>query len=466
MPEALERLRFLALSVSVHADALQCLVDDTRRALSQMTRDNERLEALEAQLCFLLPKQQRIHKMLEVVNRAKRERSLENIAVSSACTKVSGASRRVSGAGSHRTKSVSVPLSRSSASVVGDGDRSTAQGSRDVLHFASSALDEDSIPKLRSRKSCADSADVLVSPVESVRCERASNEEKIMSEERCTIDDEVARLKAEITRVEGLSVEAKLRELETLKRRAREVDVDALVKHYVRSFRFSEDVENLWSGDSALDRTNIDLFVDSACQRFSRRYEDAFAAMSEFPLSMECAPSQVYGSMLYADALTSSRNYDAAAVQALQDSDRNFLVNFYRGMQRLATVCSICQEREHNTVLGPEEFVFLPSDWPTSQLLLPPGDVHLPPARHIYTPRFSFEDAREMKALQSLRVDVQREAIEAFAQVPEILNDFELRYSKASVEEHRNELDMVMAQIRLLGGGGANDNWTTIAHVE
>lgn len=447
MSNNVELLRFVALSAAVHADAVQCLADDTRRVLSQMAVDGDQLEALEAQLTDLLQKQRRLHTLRDAVTKARQERSEES---GSGCKS----------SGSRAPKSTAPVIPPTSA---GNVDRNI----KCILQFASRAVEKDEIQPIGTRRSKR----VTVTPTSflpkipheertETTCDSTDGGREEKEDTECTIDEEVERLKMEIRHAEAMSVEKKLRDLEALKQQVKEVDANSLVQRYVGSFSFPMEVEELWRGNNVLNCTNIDTFVSGACKRFAWRYDDALRAISDFPLSEASDAARVYGSTLYAEELTSSSNYDAVGVQVLERSGESTLPQFYRRKRRLARVSAPFRRRAVGTVLGPEEFTFLPTDWPATQLILPPAEGHLPPAKHIMTPRFSFASTDELKALQSLRVDIQRSAVAAFMDASKALDEL---MNPTTLQ--RDGIDYKATLIRLLEAErkGSSRVWTTLA---
>ncbi|KEG08118.1 hypothetical protein DQ04_07971010 [Trypanosoma grayi] len=447
MAEALELLRFMALSAAVHADAVQCLVDDTRSVLSQMALDQERLDTLEGQLSTLLEEQRRLHAMRDVVSRSRSLRRGEDMLPKG-------------GGGSNKRKcqaAASVVRSKSGSAEV-PPRATTLSNIEDVLRFASSAVPEEDVPFSETGRHGG-----VVGIAASSAEKRA---EECGTVEGHSIDEEVERVKSEIRLLEGMSIKAKLRELEALKQAVKDIDVNSIAERHVGKFRFPHEVEALWDTKQVVNRTNIDLFIARACQRLSSRYEDALDAIADFPMCERSDTTRVLGSALYAEALTSAHNYDAAAVQALQNLARESLVLFYRAKRRHATVGAAVRPRRADTVLGPAESGFLPRDWWSAQVLRPPVDVHLPPARHILTARFSFVDAEELKSLETLRVEFQREVLDAFIRLPKALSEV-WQHCHTPIHKHeqlQEEQDISASLVRLLAGKEEDKGvWTTIA---
>ncbi|EAN82114.1 hypothetical protein TcCL_Unassigned01224 [Trypanosoma cruzi] len=439
MGEAFELLRFAALSSAVHADAVECLVDDTRSVLSRIAMDTERLEALEEQLAGLLEEQRRIHAVRDVLSRSRSTRSTTEPTKS----------------GKKPTEIRSKLDTRSPGASPPGASR---LGTENVLRFASRAVPEEEVPTM-SRAPRREHVATMEMLIDDLR------EEKATEGEKC-IDETVERVKSEIRSLESMSVKTKLRELEAFKRRIKDLDANAVIERYVEPFRFGDEVERLWDApDAILNNTNMDLFISRACQRFSGRYEDALGAISDFSAYEDGDAAQVFGSLMYLEALTSSSNYDAAAVRTLQGLSKDSLLEYYREKRRAATVSTTVRRSRVETVLGPEEFGFLPEDWWSSRALFIPAGIQLPSARHILTARFSFADAHELNTLQSVRVDFQRSVLDAFIRMPKALA--ELREQIEFQSRHDEERDVSASLLRLLveneKGGGGGDIWTTIA---
>nr|CCC90147.1 conserved hypothetical protein [Trypanosoma congolense IL3000] len=480
MGESVDLLKYLALSAAVHADAVQCLADDTNRSLLQMALDSDRLAELEAHLRDLLQKQRRLHAMRDVLNKSRRERNEDVVR-----REKSGAP--CSSLGSRGTSPMEPPGrivrgnsrprdAKAAITAAVYSSRATATSVGDALRFAGSAVEKDDIlRKGRNRRGNEPSVavglpnalskkrvEIVVDRGNKAESVDMEGEEEEVKETGRSVDEEVERVKAEIEKIEGMSVERKLRELEGLKQRVKEVDANSLVADIVGSFTFPAEVEELWQDECVLNSENVDNFISSASKRFTHRYEDALSAIIDFPLSEESEAVRVYGSALYGEALASPENYDAAAVQALEEMEGTSLSKYYRSKRCRATVSAPFVSREVTTVLGPEEFVFLPTDWSAAQSLLPPAEAHLPPVKHIITPRFSFADTKEMKALQSLRIDIQRAVANNLISICKIFEEV-VRPSKSQ----RESIDYKAALIRLIEAErrGTSGVWTSLAHV-
>ncbi|KAH9577538.1 hypothetical protein LSM04_007875 [Trypanosoma melophagium] len=476
MGEALELLRFIALSSSVHADAVQCLVDDTQQVLSQMTLEEERLDSLEMQLSTLLKEQQRLNAMQDVVRRSKNSRESDKLFISSEHQKKL-----------QRTAGTQVTKSKKQSSTL-----SNIEG---VLRFASSALEKEDVVILtgeqRKRGNTKKVSPEKKEDGDSINENRKEegNTEVIQTEE--TVDEAVERVKSEIRLLETMSIKSKLRELETLKQQIRDVDGNAIVKQYVGSFRFTREVEQLWrSEDCVINGSNIDLFIARACGRLVGRYEDSLSVIdkvaSDGVLSMDRDMyryrdsyrdreeddkdfgGRVFGALLYAAALTTPNNTDAAAVVALQSLQFLHSVDSLHAILQCPVMGVLREGRGVETVLSQTEYGVLPADWRSAGVLSTPEDIHLPPARHILTPRFSFADAEELKELQTLRVDFQRELLNTFVRMPKVLDELRQQDSVSRQEEERKEedveRDVCVALVRLLKGKESSGSvWTTVA---
>ncbi|ORC93602.1 uncharacterized protein TM35_000014790 [Trypanosoma theileri] len=475
MGEALELFRFIALSSSVHADALQCLVDDTQEALSQMTLDVERLDDLEMSLSTLLKEQQHLHAMRDVVRRSKTAREEDKFFMSSANQ---SKSRPKAGIQNSKSKSQLSALSN-------------IEG---VLRFASSALDrEDLGVSLKEQRKRENTKKIYAEKKEDEdflqkNAEEGENTEVLQGE--INVDEAVEKVKSEIRLLETMSIKSKLRELETLKQQIRDVDGNAIMKRYVESFRFPTEVEQLWRNeDFVINGSNVDLFIARACGRLVGRYEDSLSVIDKVGsggvLSRdrglyrdrdnyrdgeedEDFGRQVLGALLYATALTGPNNPDAAAVVALQYLQFFHSVDSLHALLQCPVVGLLREGRGVETVLAETEYGVLPTEWRATGVLCTPEDMHLPSARHILTPRFSFSDAEELKALQTLRVDFQRELLDAFIRMPKVLDEVRQQALVLSQENESSEEDMgrdtCVALVRLLTGKESGGSvWTTVA---
>ncbi|RNF10356.1 hypothetical protein TraAM80_01716 [Trypanosoma rangeli] len=332
MSEAFEMLCFAALSSTVHADAVGCLLDDIHSVVFRIAADAEQLDALEGQLAGLLEEQRRLHAVRDVLSRSRTARSK---AVPARPDK-------------HPTRGGKSEMRNVDASP-GRGSASSIAGN--VLRFAANAkTEEDACTKTPSAR-----RDRLVTGGTSLD---STQEVKDTNEEE-TIDELVERVKSEIRVLDSMSVKTKLRELEFLKRQVKDLDANAVMKDYVEPFNFNKDVERLWDAKSnILNSANMDLFISQACQRFSGRCTDALNVIGDFSTYEEDDAARVLGSLLYIEALTSLYNYDAAAVRTLQGLAKDALLRYYREKRRVVTVDTTVRRSRVETVLGSEEFSF------------------------------------------------------------------------------------------------------------
>ncbi|RNF14411.1 uncharacterized protein Tco025E_05853 [Trypanosoma conorhini] len=437
MGEAFEMLRFAALSSAVHADAVECLVDDTRSVVSRIAADAEQLDALEGHLAELLEEQRRLRAVCDVLSRSRTARGKTGPA--------RPGEHPTQGRGTLETRSVEASPGVAAASSIGN-----------VLRFAAKAGTEEDVRTRTpsARRGLEATGEASVGSTQDAK--DADGEE--------TIDEQVERVESEVRLLDSMSVKTKLRELESLKRQVGDLNANAIMERYVGSFDFNCDVERLWNAKSdILNSANMDLFIARACQRFSGRCEDALNVISDFSTYEEGDAARVLGSLLYLEALTSLHNYDAAAVRTLQGLDEDAALSYYREKRRVATVGTTVRRSRVETVLGPEEFVFLPEDWWSSQLLVTPEAIQLPPARHILTPRFSFAEAKELNTLQSMRVDFQRSVLDAIIRMPKALGELQEQTVLQPAQEEARDAGVALLRLLLGEEESGVGVWATVA---
>ncbi|KAG5467856.1 hypothetical protein LSCM4_00942 [Leishmania orientalis] len=426
---AVDLLRFLALSLAVHADAICCGVDDVEAAIVESSTNDETLDALENELNVLLDRQRRLHATRSIIalSREERRRGLELRQSWRPSTQSHGGKRIQT---SRAPSNASVPLGRSR------GDQSRERLPTDVSPEDLEEECEETVLSTRGLSTAASSA----SP-----CAES---------EADSVDAQVERLKARIKYLDRYSLRGKLLHLETLKKAVKEIDLEDLVVSLVDSFEFPASVRALWCsassphsgnscasscathskasrgrtrfGDASLpqhaaglgavvNHTNIDLLLARACQRLTGRVSDALEALTSAGVSEDSAAAHVLGCVVYAAELDSSGSTDLAAVQQLQRMPRDALSRLYDQCVRNSVCETKLDDRcfgARGTVLTAQDFNAVPPDWAAAQALSRvPLDAILPPARHLLAPRFSFADVAELKRLQSRRVELQEKIV-------------------------------------------------------
>lgn len=436
----LDLLKFVALSVAVHADAVEAATDATQSALLQMRAEEETLNHLDRRLQGLLKEQRRLHAIRNAIAQSQE--------------------------GRRRTDTL---LREQQKRLDEEADRARGSNWKRIQSSCGSGSGSGANPRRRQGEE----------PEGSVATEDTASLEQ-REREASTLDLEVERTRRLVSKLSQQSVRAKLLQLETLKQQVREIDGRALMEEMVVGFRFPEEVEALWCGGSAVERsaaanvspeagkqkqqptstrrskptpppspaarkvvavvdhTNVDLLLARATQRLTGRYKDVLALLTNTAMDKGQRPQQVFSSLLYADYLDAvDGNPDAAAVQVLQSFSRATLAEHYSRKchdavvdERIAEACLAGEQRHAghaslpSSVLSPFDFCALPTHWASTAALTDIAeDELLPPARHVLTRRFSFSDAKEMKDVERLRVDVQRLLVQDLMRDDALLDD-------------------------------------------
>lgn len=412
--ETVDLLRFLALSLNVHADAVACAVDDVEKTLVESSVNNEELLALEKDLQTLLERQRHLNAGRLLLSRAKAEREHDANARRSSLLK-----RPLFGEKAFQI-SRSTPLpssdrvalsetSRSGAQVVGGkqrGERCTAQ-----MEAGGTA------PAPRSPGVAECEADWAASTSSAAPSDRRG-----VMDEASSVDEQVRIRQRRLAELDRFAVLQKVRRLEELKKKVCGVDIQRIVDHATAKFRMPDAVHRLWknsknpnSEDDLIDHTNIDLLLSRGCQRFTGRCIDALGALAGSSVTEESSPAHVLGCVIYAGEFDDRSSGEIGSVVELQTLGPEALSLHHRDLLSQATVEAPVAPRclgQRDTVLSPYEYCAIPQNWPSAVAVsnISLGEV-LPPTRHFLTPRFSFSDAAELRALQSARVRIQQSAV-------------------------------------------------------
>lgn len=407
----LDLLRFLALSLEVHTDAVCCAVDDVERAIVESSTNDERLDALEEELADLLDRQRRLHAAHSVIalSQEERRRGAELRRSRLPLTQSFGEKRiQVS-------RPSSQPVAGLSAMRVA---RHTGVTGEDLTTGFSAA---DASTRGFSTGAPSEAATQLQAELE-------------------VVDAQVERLKSRIQYLDRYSLRGKLLELEKRKKAIKDVNLDDITAAVVDDFQFPAAVQALWGPPPALptagrpraleaslaehaagkgsvvNHTNVDLLLARACQRLAGRATDALEALSSTSVTEDSVAAHVLGCMVYAGEFDASDGTDLAAVQALQQMPPNALSQLYDA----CVGGSVCEARldercfgARQTVLSAHDFCALPNDWATTQSLTGVAlDTVLPPVRHLLAPRFTFADVAELRRLQARRVALQEKIVQ------------------------------------------------------
>ncbi|CAJ1023197.1 hypothetical protein Q4I32_003161 [Leishmania shawi] len=426
---AVDLLRFLALSLTVHTDAVCCAVDDVEAAIVESSTNDELLDTLEKELAVLLDRQRRLHVTRSVIalSQEERRRGMEL--------------RRSGQTSTQRYGHKRIQTSRTTSNI-------SATQMHDTARYSSERFSRGVSPD-KMEQGYGSSA------VSAHACSTAASSAPLCAEsEADSVDAQVERLKERIMHLDCYSLRGKLLQLEKQKKEVKEIDLEDLVTRVVDSFEFPAAVRALWCsgaspclacsgiGSSAphkrasqscarsrdatlaqpatrkggvINHTNVDLFLARACQRLSGRAADALQALASTSVSEQSAAAHVLGCMVYAAEFNASERADLAAVQQLQTMPRDTLSRLYDQCVR----SSVCEAKldgrcfgARGTVLAAQDFSALPADWATTQSLSQvPLDEILPPVRHLLAPRFSFADVAELKRLQVKRVELQEKIV-------------------------------------------------------
>ncbi|KAG5468257.1 hypothetical protein LSCM1_02235 [Leishmania martiniquensis] len=421
-------LRFLALSLAVHADAVCCSVDDVEAAIVESSTNDELLDALENELVVLLDRQRRLHVTRSIIALSQEERRR-------------GVQLRQSwqpSTPSHGGKRIQISVAPSSKSVSLSGGK----GSPRERSLTGASTDYMELERGATAVSARGLSTTASSPAP-----RAESEVD-------AVDAQVERLKARIAYLDRYSLRGKLVQLEAQKRAVKEIDMRDVVTKVVDSFEFPASVRALWCipasppsggsragscapqakasrsrtrfGDATLpqlatglgavvNHTNIDLLLSRACQRLTGRASDALRALASTSVSEKSAAPHVLGCMVYAAELDSSGSTDLASVQQLQMMPQDTLSRLFEACVRNGICEAKVDDRcfgARGTVLTAQDFNALPANWAAAQSLsrVPMAEV-LPPVRHLFTPRFTFADVAELRRLQARRVELQEKVV-------------------------------------------------------
>jgi hypothetical protein len=440
---ALDLLRFLALSLEVHTDALCCAVDDVEAAIVESSINDELMDRLEDELAGLLDRQSRLHAGQAVIALSQKER------------------RR----GSEVRHEQLEPPSQ------WWGDKQI-QTSRTHARAASTTTDRQSLQRVGSLSprwlDMSGSRREDTPESGSTRC-LSTVEGCSLSADIASVDRQVELHKAKIEQLDCYSVRGKLLQLEKMKKTAKDIDLEVLVQNTVGTFEFPPAVRVLWTPTSScvstltpstpdghsyassspsvaalhdtplrnvggqgrgdvnlaqhaagrgdvVNHTNIDLLLARACQRLAGRSVDALEALASSNVSEESAAAHVLGCTVYAAEFDRAAQGELAAVMELQTMPRDALSRLYRQLERNSICTAKVDARcfgARDTVLAAQDFSALPADWTTTQSLsrVPLEEV-LPPTRHLLCPRFTFANVAELKMLQTTRVDLQRKIVQ------------------------------------------------------
>lgn len=417
--DALDLLRFLALSLEVHTDALCCAVDDVEAAIVESAINDELMDRLEEELAGLLDRQRRLHAGRAIIALSQQERQ--------------------------RGSEVRRDL-RPSAQVWGD---KRIQVSRAPPRATSTASAQPSLGGGQSALRAASHDD-------GASTRGLSTAEVSLEADVAAVDRQVESLKRRIEALDCYSLRGKLLQLEKMKRTVKDVDLAELVETIVNEFQFPPAVQALWASDVAetasassfiskasvpsrgasnqsrlkarsedvtlaqyaagrghvVNHTNLDLLIARACQRLAGRSVDALDALSSTTVSEDSAAAHVLGCMVYAAEFERSERGELQSVIELQTMEKDALSRLYRQWEREAICTADIDPRcfgARDTVLAPQDFSALPADWATTKSLSRiPVDELLPPIRHLLCPRFTFANRAELLELQAARVELQR----------------------------------------------------------
>ncbi|CAD2215529.1 hypothetical protein, conserved [Angomonas deanei] len=436
--------RFVALSTAVHADAVQCGVEDQHNVARRILQDEEQLTEAETELSVLLERQQRSHVVNRVVSSSKLERER--------------AARSLLQDEQQRGHFKSTQRKRIQSSLDADEKRTpTHLADRQGEYVDARQMD---LKQLLSRAQYAVSAEEYEEG-KNVRLLDADRGE-IPGD---SVDKRVLLQKEKIRLLEQNSIKSKLLKLERRKSCMSNVNAVELGRKYIENFRFSDCVESLWdrSGSAAVvDHTNLDLLLSRATHRSSGRVADAVTALVSSDLDTESDPKQLYGCLLYSSNFEAPSNHDTAAVQMLQDFGGTTLAEYYRrkvGEVEVAAPVEVCSTLE--SVLSDVEHCALPHTFPFTRQFcgLDVAASLLPPARQILTPRFSYASTEELNSL----VDVQCKIQELF--IDALINDAEL--VRTSFPSDAPSRDVVAADARLSLAAGTpgrqQHGWITLS---
>eukprot|EP00796_Vickermania_ingenoplastis_P007256 gene7256-5103_t len=389
----LQLLQFLALSASVHADAMDCAVDELREVTMRLQREDNELQQCEAQLDQLLQDQQRLHSLQTLVAASRHERR------------------------------------RGEEALRGKG----ATAGYNVGCWSRAATVDETPPQHRKAK-------IIPTPPPPLEEEGPDS----IAQQMAATDVAVERLRAELEELDRSSVRRRLRALERAKHRAAQVDVQAALLNSVRGFRYATAVEALWDPSLALSEREVEAMQRRAARRLTGRYADALELLQE---SLDAAQGdnlsleKLRCCYAYAMVLTDASNRDAAAVEQLQamasreDCSAEFSVHPLATQRTVPHTASLCTAP---SVLSPYDFACLPAALPCMQELCEtPSRALMPPTETINVPRFSFTDVAEHKALSTARVDLQRRVAEAVVDGFDLLHGLPLSQRERTIAEAR-----------------------------
>ncbi|GET92274.1 hypothetical protein, conserved [Leishmania tarentolae] len=466
---AVDLLRFVAISLAVHADAACCAVDDVEAAIVESSTNEEILGALEEELAVLLDRQRRLHATRSVIalSQDERRRGMELRRSWRPSTDQYGDKR--------------IQTSRTQS------NRSASRGHGTRRHPGenlSTGLYSDETER-RYGTWTVSQRGLSTATSSTAPCTESETD---------SIDAQVERLKARIIHLDRYSLRGKLLQLEKKKNAVKDIDLEELMAKVVDTFEFPASVRALWYSPAAprsngpqkssrvpfraashrraqsedaplgeyatgkggvVNHANIDLLLARACQRLSGRASDALEALASTNVSEASAAAHLLGCMVYAAELDSSGSTDLAAVQQLQTMPRDTLSRLYDECVRNSVFEAKLDSRcfgVRDTVLSTHDFNALPAEWAASQPLSQvPLDELLPPVRHFLSPRFSFANVAELKRLQGKRVELQEKVVKLLLDGQE--KDRELLQDIAG-----SQRDRAAAAVRLAVAGAAPES--------
>ncbi|CCW66568.1 unnamed protein product [Phytomonas sp. Hart1] len=466
-------LGFVALSTSVHADAVQCEVDDLRKVLHQMHSEEALLKAYEAKVSSLSEESQKLHVMDRLVSLSREERRKAKP------LRAEGLEPPYGGPAPKQIQSTKHPQ---------------------PTHFSASPGGQPPRRPYRTGKATPGKAEgevLSTSAIPAASGGRPEVELASIANTTLSLDTQLAQLQGRMEELDSMSIRTKLTTLESLKRQAKEVEVGDILHRQVASFRFPSEVSSLWKGGGAarklprqpaslanpneprdgphgpvINQGNIETFLERAACRLKERYQHLLHVLTECEETTEDDVSQLLEYFLYAQKLESADNYDITAAQVLEGLQNHTLEAHYAQTRSHftadANLSKRCLAKPH-TVLSYSSYCALPMVWEIMQELNSvPLESLLPPARHILTPRFSFTNLSELNKLDRLRVQIQRLLLAGLLSNRQLVDDMlRLEGDSQSIDLKEETILKVRATIAdVLASCEKSPAWITTVSIE
>ena len=221
---------------------------------------------------------------------------------------------------------------------------------------------------------------------------------------------EIATVGASLATARRDSIRTRLDHMEQLQRRAALVPLASLYHRYVAGFAFRKGVAALWS--QPFSTNDWERVTRDAIRRLTFRFYDAETSCA---LDDVNEPLEVHRAVCSINSVLQSRDLPVlhSAHSALPDC---LISHFDTLLDASPIMFGAAQFPCASVVLSSSQSLFVPPQC-LPHVVASQAPV-LPPARHIWTSRFSFESAAQLADLEALRVELQRIAVSEFFVCP------------------------------------------------